>query len=58
MAKLVNWVKKFVREEEGPTMVEYALMVVLIAIVAMVAAATLGKQVNTVFQNIADALGA
>ncbi len=48
--------KRFRRDEEGATMVEYGLMVALIAIVAMVGAAALGISVNTVFANIAAAI--
>jgi len=53
MAKFVNWVKKFVREEEGPTMVEYGLMVALVAVIALVGATALGVSVNAVFSSIA-----
>ena len=49
-----TFVKQFVRDEAGATMVEYGLMVALIAVVAMVAAATLGTSVNTKFQSVAD----
>ncbi len=56
MAKVVNWVKKFVREEEGPTMVEYALMVALVAIVAIAAVIVLGQNVSTIFGFIASKL--
>ena len=51
---MFTYVKRFVREEEGATMVEYGLMVALIAVVAMVAAATLGTSVNTKFKSVAD----
>ncbi len=50
-------IQKFHQGEEGATMVEYGLMVALIAIVAMVAATFLGTAVNDIFQECADALG-
>ncbi len=56
MAKLVNWVKKLRREEEGATMVEYALMVALIAVVALAAVTLLGTNVSTIFDRIAAAI--
>ena len=49
-------IKRFLRDEEGATMVEYALMVGLIAVVCIAAVTTLGTTVNAVFQNIASHL--
>jgi pilus assembly protein Flp/PilA len=47
-----------VRErEEGATMVEYGLMVALIAVVALAAVTALGQSVSQVFQNIAGRIG-
>jgi Flp pilus assembly pilin Flp len=51
-AKLSAWVK----EEKGASMVEYALLVVLIAIIAIVAVSIAGKQVSTAFSTIANTL--
>lgn len=53
MKKLLQ---KFRRGEEGATMVEYGLMVALVAVVAMVGAAVLGTNVNGVFNTIAGAI--
>ena len=50
--KLSAWVK----EEKGASMVEYALLVVLIAIIAIVAVSIAGKQVSTAFSTIANTL--
>jgi pilus assembly protein Flp/PilA len=44
------------RDEEGASMVEYALLVALIAIVAIVAVTLVGTSVSTEFQSIADTL--
>ncbi|MDN4610769.1 Flp family type IVb pilin [Arthrobacter burdickii] len=41
-------------EEKGATMVEYGLMVALIAVVVAVAAATLGTRIVTLFNGILD----
>ncbi len=49
MSKFVNGLKRFVREEEAPTMVEYGLLVVVIALVVVVGATTLGGAINTMF---------
>ena len=50
--KLTTWVK----EEKGASMVEYALLVVLIAIIAIVAVSVAGRQVSTAFSTIANTL--
>ena len=53
MLFLLEWFKTFVvKEEEGQTLVEYALLLVLIAIVVIVALIALGPVVREVFENI------
>ena len=42
--------------EGGQTMVEYAIVAALIAVVAMAAVQALGVGVTTVFNNIVDAI--
>lgn len=42
---------RIVREEEGATMVEYALMVALIAVVCIAAVGLLGGAANTKFSD-------
>ena len=42
--------------DEGATMVEYGLMVALIAIVALIAVTALGGSVSGIFQSVADTL--
>ncbi|HEX8551232.1 MAG TPA: Flp family type IVb pilin [Abditibacteriaceae bacterium] len=46
-------IKRFVMEEEGQTLVEYGLLVSLIALVVIAVLTTLGKKVQTVF-NVAN----
>ena len=43
-------------QDDGATMVEYGLMVALIAVVALVAVTALGGGVSGIFQNVADTL--
>jgi pilus assembly protein Flp/PilA len=45
------------RREEGQGMVEYALILVLIAVVVLLILTTLGKQVKNVFSNISSTIG-
>jgi pilus assembly protein Flp/PilA len=56
--QLVNFVKSFVRNDEGQDLLEYALLVALIALVAIAAVTAAGTSVQTIFQKIADKLGA
>ncbi len=58
MSQLINRAKKFLgKEEDGATMVEYGIMVALIAVVCIVAVTTLGEAIETVFTDISTALG-
>ena len=45
------------RREEGQGMVEYALILVLIAVVVLLILTTLGKQVKNGFSNISSTIG-
>jgi len=51
---LVNRLRAFVREQEGQDLLEYALLIALIALVAVGAITTAGTNVSTVFTNIAN----
>lgn len=54
MNKLLAPVKNFLREEDAPTMVEYGLLVALIALVVAAAAVTLGGAIRDMFQESAN----
>ncbi len=45
-----------IRREDGATMVEYGLMVALIAVVALVAVTALGGSVRDIFSSVAGSL--
>jgi pilus assembly protein Flp/PilA len=51
-----NMLKKFWQEEEGQDLVEYGLLVVLIALFAVAAMGKLGSAVSSVFGNAATNL--
>lgn len=53
---MLNTLKSLIRDEEGATMVEYALMVALVAAVAVAAVSTLGHNVSTVFNSVAGTI--
>jgi pilus assembly protein Flp/PilA len=48
--------KRFLVAEDGPTAVEYAVMLALIVIVCLTAIQAIGTNANTKFQAAADAL--
>jgi pilus assembly protein Flp/PilA len=56
MAQFVTSVKKFLVSEDGPTAVEYAVMLALIVIVCLTAIQAIGTNANAKFQAAADAL--
>ena len=45
-----------IRDEEGATMVEYGLLVALIALVALGAIQTLGLNLSTMFGNVSGSI--
>jgi Flp pilus assembly pilin Flp len=47
-------IKRFVREEEGQDLIEYAFLAVFIALVVTAALTVLGTSLNTAFSNIED----
>jgi pilus assembly protein Flp/PilA len=56
---MMNQIKRFVREEEGVTMVEYGLLAALIAVVSIAVITTIGTNLrDNVFIPIRDALAA
>jgi pilus assembly protein Flp/PilA len=56
MKLFIEYVKSFVREDEGQDLLEYALLVALIALVAVVAVTNAGQAVNTIFGEVATQL--
>ena len=53
---MTRLLKSFLRDEEGAALVEYGLLVGLIALVCVGAVTTLGSSVKTLFNNIATNL--
>ncbi|MGB9649681.1 MAG: Flp family type IVb pilin [Stellaceae bacterium] len=53
MRKLVN---RFRRDDEGAALVEYGMLVGLIAVICVVAVTTLGTEVSQAFSKIASGL--
>jgi Flp pilus assembly pilin Flp len=54
MPRVVTPIQELIRRDEGQDLLEYGLLAVLIAVVAMVAVTMLGQQINAVlWQTIA-----
>jgi pilus assembly protein Flp/PilA len=56
--ELVNRLRGFVRDDSGQDLLEYALLVGLIALVTVLAVTNAGTQVNRIFTSIATSLAA
>jgi pilus assembly protein Flp/PilA len=48
--------QRFLTSEDGPTAVEYAVMLALIVIVCLTAIQSVGTKANTTFSNVASSL--
>jgi pilus assembly protein Flp/PilA len=55
---LAQRVRHFLQSEDGPTAVEYAVMLALIVVVCLTAITSLGTSTKTTFENISGSLGA
>jgi pilus assembly protein Flp/PilA len=55
---VMNWLSKFDTEDEGQGMVEYALILVLVSVVAIVTLRILGTDVAAIFTSISGSLTA
>lgn len=52
----MNQVKNFIRNQDGATAIEYALIASLIAVFIIAAVRTVGTKVSTVFTEVGTAL--
>jgi len=50
--KLFNQVRSFMRDDEGQDLIEYALLVGLVSLVAVAALTLTGTSVNSIFTQI------
>jgi len=58
MKSLALKVQRFLVSEDGPTAVEYAVMLALIIIVCLTAISSIGTNANQTFSDVAAELGA
>ena len=56
MKSFAKSVKKFLVSEDGPTAVEYAVMLALIIVVCLAAVSAVGSNANAKFEKVRDYL--
>jgi len=56
MRKFLNAAVDFMKREDGPTAVEYAVMLALIIVVCIVAITALGTNANKTFTNVSNTI--
>ena len=58
MKNFASKVQRFLKSEDGPTAVEYAIMLALIVIVCLTTIQAIGTEANTAFDTISKQIGA
>ena len=56
MRKVTKLVVEFLKKDDGPTAVEYAVMLALIIVVCIAAVTTLGSNANSTFSFVGSAI--
>ncbi len=54
--KTARWVANFLKAEDGPTAVEYAVMLALIVVACIAAITTFGQNTNSTFSFVGSTL--
>jgi pilus assembly protein Flp/PilA len=57
MHQLIQTAVAFLRREDGPTAVEYAVMLALIIVICLTSIAVLGSNSNTTYSKVGSAIG-
>lgn len=56
MAKILSFTKRFMNEESGQDLIEYALVAGLIGLAAVAGMTTLGSDISSGFTNVGSSL--
>lgn len=56
-SRCTSWMEAFLRNEDGPTAVEYAVMLSLIIVVCLLAVTALGTGASATFNSVGSAVG-
>jgi pilus assembly protein Flp/PilA len=57
LSRCKRWLQEIYRNEDGPTAVEYAVMLALIIVVCLTAIQALGTNANNTFKTLSSKLG-
>lgn len=57
MRQSIKNIVNFLKREDGPTAVEYAVMLALIIVVCIAAVTTLGSNANATFDSVGQTIG-
>ena len=57
LRRMKNVVSRFYKEEDAPTIVEYGLLVALIAVICVAGISLLGTNLLAIFNSIAGTIG-
>ena len=57
MYEMINKTRRFLVSEDGPTAVEYAVMLALIVVACVTIVTNLGKSVSGTFSSVSSSLG-
>jgi pilus assembly protein Flp/PilA len=58
LSKIRNGLVEFLKKEDGPTAVEYAVMLALIIVVCLAAIQIIGQNANSAFGTVGSSIGA
>ena len=53
-SEMVTNIKKFIKEEDGATMIEYGLIAALVSVAAVIALTALGGSLSSMFTSVSD----
>lgn len=56
MSKIASLSKRFVRDDQGATLLEYGMLVLLITVLSIVFITSIGKKVSTGFSKVDSSL--
>jgi pilus assembly protein Flp/PilA len=56
MSNAIRHIRSFLKSEDGPTAVEYAVMLALIIIVCLAAIQAIGTNANATFNSVANTM--
>jgi pilus assembly protein Flp/PilA len=57
MPAILKRIARLLRDESGPTAVEYAVMLALIVVICLASIRTIGTNAKTAFTNVGSSLG-